>query len=68
MTAHDILLLLLLPIDCDLPAAVGLSFSLDHADYKTNDTQTARDSHAVLRALFTRHSQLQKNDFYISGG
>lgn len=59
-------LFLLLYLHC--PAAVGLSFSLDHADYKTNDTQVARDSHAVLRALFTRHSELQKNDFYISGG
>jgi hypothetical protein len=46
---------------------VGLSFSLNKTDYSTNDTQTARDSHAVLRALFSRHPQLQANDFYISG-
>lgn len=56
----------LLPVPC-VCAAVGLSFSLDHDDYRTNDTQTARDSHAVLRALFTRHPELQSNEFYISG-
>lgn len=50
-----------------LVAAVGLSFSLNRTDYTTNDTQVARDSHAVLRALFSRHTELRKNPFYISG-
>lgn len=53
---------------CDsVPSAVGLSFSLNRSDYTTNDTQVARDSHAVLRGIFARHAELQKNDFYISG-
>lgn len=46
---------------------MGLSFSLNKTDYTTNDTQVARDSHAVLRALFSRHTELQNNPFYISG-
>lgn len=48
--------------------AVGLSYSTHHADYATNDTATAADSHAFLRALFKRYPHLQKNDFYIAGG
>jgi carboxypeptidase C (cathepsin A) len=48
-------------------AAVGLSYSKHHADYNTNDTATAADSHAFLRALFKRYPHLQQNDFYIAG-
>lgn len=47
--------------------AVGLSYSTHHADYATNDTATAADSHAFLRAFFERYPHLQQNDFYISG-
>jgi hypothetical protein len=48
-------------------AAVGLSYSTHHRDYNTNDTATAADSHAFLRAFFARYPHLQHNDFYIAG-
>jgi hypothetical protein len=51
----------------DSPSAVGLSFSLNESDYRTNDTQTAHDSEAFLRGFFSRHTQLQGNEFYITG-
>ena len=46
---------------------MGLSYSTHHADYNTNDTATAADSHAFLRAFFDRYPHLQQNDFYIAG-
>eukprot|EP00775_Hariotina_reticulata_P001910 gene1910-2243_t len=51
----------------DSPSAVGLSYSDNHADYATNDTATAADSHRFLRQFFTLYPHLQANDFYISG-
>eukprot|EP00879_Flechtneria_rotunda_P012708 GHRR01013270.1.p1 GENE.GHRR01013270.1~~GHRR01013270.1.p1 ORF type:complete len:474 (+),score=176.66 GHRR01013270.1:695-2116(+) len=51
----------------DSPSAVGLSFSSVAADYTTNDTATAADSHTFLRKFFKRYPHLQDNDFYISG-
>lgn len=50
-----------------LCTAVGLSYSDNHADYATNDTATAADSHRFLRQFFTLYPHLQANDFYISG-
>lgn len=44
-----------------------MSYSTHHSDYFTNDTATAADSHAFLRAFFERYPHLQHNDFYISG-
>jgi serine carboxypeptidase-like clade 1 len=48
-------------------AAVGLSYSDNHADYSTNDTATAADSHRFLRQLFTLYPHFLHNDFYIAG-
>jgi hypothetical protein len=44
-----------------------MSYSTDEHDYFTNDTATARDSEAFLRAFFARYPHLAANDFYISG-
>jgi serine carboxypeptidase-like clade 2 len=46
---------------------VGLSYSTNHHDYNTNDTATAADSHAFLRAFFRRYPQWKTNDFFIAG-
>lgn len=46
---------------------MGLSYSTHHADYNTNDTATAADSHAFLRTLFKRYPQWKHNDFFIAG-
>jgi serine carboxypeptidase-like clade I len=32
----------------DSPAGVGLSYSLNHSDYRTGDLKTAADSHTFL--------------------
>lgn len=51
----------------DSPAGVGLSYSDEPADYRTNDTQTAVDTDAFLRGFFDRYPELQGRDFYIAG-
>ncbi len=51
----------------DSPAGVGLSYSGTKEDYRTNDTHTAQDLNAFLRAFFTRYDAFSKLDFYISG-
>ena len=53
----------------DSPAGVGLSYSATRADYSTNDTQTARDADAFLRALVARYPllRLSERDLYIAG-
>lgn len=56
-----------LPPAAPAPAAVGLSFSGEPADYTTNDTATAADAHAFLRAFFGRFPHLAGNNFFIAG-
>lgn len=51
----------------DSPAGVGLSYSDTLADYATNDTATARDADAFLRALVVRYPWLAQRDLYIAG-
>jgi serine carboxypeptidase-like clade 1 len=51
----------------DSPAGVGLSYSDTVADYKTNDTATARDADVFLRALVTRYPAMATRELYIAG-
>jgi hypothetical protein len=51
----------------DSPAGVGLSYSDTPQDYATNDTQTAADADAFLRAFMRRYPQLADNELYIAG-
>ena len=51
----------------DSPAGVGLSYSETRADYVTNDTATAADADAFLRAFMTRYPRFADNELYIAG-
>ena len=51
----------------DSPAGVGLSYSDTRGDYATNDTATARDADAFLRALVGRYPALATRRLYIVG-
>jgi hypothetical protein len=51
----------------DSPAGVGLSYSDTPADYATNDTATAADADAFLRAFMLRYPRLADNELYIAG-
>jgi len=51
----------------DTPAGTGLSYSIDRADYVTNDTQAASDLHHGLLAWYDIYSPLQSNSLYLSG-
>ena len=46
---------------------MGLSYSESPRDYATNDTATAADTEAFLRAFFGRYPDLRDLDFYIAG-
>ncbi len=52
----------------DSPAGVGLSYGDAAAgDYSTNDTQTAADADAFLRAFLARHGWLADKRLFIAG-
>ncbi|CAL9222352.1 unnamed protein product [Arabidopsis halleri] len=51
----------------DSPVGVGFSYSNDNADYTTNDTKTASDSHTFLLEWFKMFPEFQSNPFFISG-
>ncbi|KAK1417488.1 hypothetical protein QVD17_26617 [Tagetes erecta] len=49
------------------PAGVGFSYSNKSSDYKTGDTQTAKDSYTFLINWFERFPEYKTRDFYITG-
>ncbi|EFH59863.1 hypothetical protein ARALYDRAFT_480041 [Arabidopsis lyrata subsp. lyrata] len=51
----------------DSPVGVGFSYSNDNADYTTNDTKTAFDSHRFLLEWFKMFPEFRSNPFFISG-
>ncbi|XP_010557747.1 PREDICTED: serine carboxypeptidase-like 20 [Tarenaya hassleriana] len=51
----------------DSPVGVGFSYSKNESDYRTNDTQTAIDSHTFLLKWFENFPKFQMNPFYLAG-
>ncbi|KAG0487626.1 hypothetical protein HPP92_009721 [Vanilla planifolia] len=51
----------------DSPAGVGMSFSVNEADYSTGDIKTASDSHKFLLKWFELYPEFIENPFYITG-
>ncbi|VYS58556.1 unnamed protein product [Arabidopsis thaliana] len=51
----------------DSPVGVGFSYSNDNADYTTDDTKTASDTHTFLLEWFKMFPEFQSNPFFISG-
>ncbi|KAM3921346.1 lysosomal protective protein-like [Leptodactylus fuscus] len=48
------------------PAGVGYSYS-DDKEYRTGDTQTAKDNYMALKDFFRLYPEFSENDFYITG-
>uniref|UniRef100_A0A1D1XYN8 Carboxypeptidase n=2 Tax=Anthurium amnicola TaxID=1678845 RepID=A0A1D1XYN8_9ARAE len=51
----------------DSPAGVGLSYSLNQADYTTGDLKTASDTHTFLLKWFEQYPEFLENPFFITG-
>eukprot|EP01100_Stratorugosa_tubuloviscum_P010959 TRINITY_DN47_c1_g1_i1.p1 TRINITY_DN47_c1_g1~~TRINITY_DN47_c1_g1_i1.p1 ORF type:complete len:451 (+),score=180.14 TRINITY_DN47_c1_g1_i1:106-1458(+) len=49
------------------PVGVGFSYSTNRKDYTINDQQTAADNYQFLLKFFSKYTQFQSNEFYISG-
>ncbi|KAG8380547.1 hypothetical protein BUALT_Bualt06G0027000 [Buddleja alternifolia] len=51
----------------DQPVGTGFSYSSDRRDIRHNENGVSDDLYDFLQAFFKEHSELAKNDFYITG-
>ncbi|WOL09852.1 hypothetical protein Cni_G18605 [Canna indica] len=51
----------------DQPTGTGFSYSSDKRDIRHDETGVSDDLYDFLQAFFAEHSELAKNDFYITG-
>ncbi|PKI51938.1 hypothetical protein CRG98_027590 [Punica granatum] len=51
----------------DQPTGTGFSYSSDSSDLRQDETGVSNDLYDFLQAFFTKHPDLVKNDFFITG-